>query len=300
MAKLRGIAFVVLATAVVGCESPTAPTPTITPPPVVVTPPSDFVGRVLTPLDAENGRRGNDRPVGGVTVTIVAGPRSGDDVETDHDGRYTFSKFDGDEIHIRLEKDEYETKEAVVSRSKATTLEDGRPLGYAGGNTPGTVLIGLEWPMRIRGVLRDMPIVPDVLLTVGNHPEYNFYNRGVVEVRNLTNLTNMRVLAHELCHAHQHYTVSPRGSGGIDSGASEATEEGKAYLRAREADWGDPEIGKAQYDRDKWTATPIEGAAETCARWWDVDKRKIHYSRAWLQENAPNRTVWAEEWLTKP
>ena len=314
--KIRGLSFVLLATlAVVGCEdgrptSPVAPSPItspvtdtpVTPPsePVTdtpVTPPSDFVGRVAIPLNTEG--RNDNRPVQGVTVTVFTGPRSGERVQTDHDGRYTIPDFDGDELTIRLEKSGHETKEVIVHRRNPTTLMDGKHLGYDGPqNTPGTVLLGLKWPSGIRSVLRQMPIVADTLFISGNR-EHNWYGNGVVEVQN-KNLNNLRVVAHELCHAHQHYRVVPQGStDGVPKPAWEASPEGKAYLRARQADWDDPEVGKAPFDLEEGLSSSVEGGSETCARWWDVDRRP-KYTRAWLQVNAPNRARWAEEWLTKP
>ena len=300
MVKLKGTAsFVLLATlAVVGCEdggptSPTAPTTLVTDRPVV-TPPSDFVGRVVTPITTN---RHNNRPVQGVTITVVAGPHSGLQVQTDRDGQYVIPDFDGDELHIRLEKAGHETKRVIVHWGRPTTLMDGKRLGYFDGpqKTPGTVLIGLDWPSAIRNVLQHMPIVPDPILVLGGGPG-NWYANGVVEV---INLNNLKVMAHELCHSHQHSRLSPHGATGSIFAAWSAHSEGRAYIRARQADWDDPEVGKAEYDLNENFSTVFEGAAETCARWWNVDRRP-KYTRAWLQVNAPNRARWAEEWLTKP
>ena len=292
---IRVVVSFVLLLATVGCgddgglTSPTAPTT-----PVVVAP-SDFVGRVAMPLNVKS--RDNNRPVQEVTMTIVAGPRSGESVETNHNGRYIIPDFDGDEIRVRLEKAGHETKEAIVHRTRSTTLMDGKPLGYAGPQkTPGTILIGLEWPSGIRRVLREMTIITDTLLVLGNRAQH-WYGNGVVEVNDLNNL---RAMAHELCHAHQHFLLAPRGSNsGFNEVDWEATLEGKAYIRARQADWDDPEVGKNQYDLlVEDFGSPLEGAAETCARWWDVGDRP-RYTRAWLQDHAPNRARWAQEWLTR-
>jgi len=128
MARSRALAVVVLlATVSVACGdggSPLAPTPT------PVTPvPTDFVGRVL----AED----TNQPLVGVTVTIISSVRTGESTQTDPAGQYLFPQFDGDEMHIRLEKDGYETVEVTVSRQTATTLLS---------PTPVEVIITVELP----------------------------------------------------------------------------------------------------------------------------------------------------------
>ena len=280
-----------------GPTSPTAPTTPVMDPPVVTPPsePSDFVGRVATPINTD---RYNNRPVQGVMVSVVAGPRSGLRVPTDRDGQYVIPDFDGDELHIRLEKSGYETKEVIVHRMRPTEVLGQGPLGYLGPQqAPGTVLVGLEWPPEIKDIMRQMPIVPDLLLVLygPSFPDgINLFGSGVVGV---SDLNNMRVLAHEVCHAHQQWLIAPRGKNGtfVES-IIENTPEGQAYELARQADWD--EVGKSTFDLDRGTSSRLEGAAETCARWWDVDERP-EYTRAWLQANAPNRARWARDWLTK-
>ena len=297
MVKLKGTAsFVLLATlAVVGCEDgggPTSPTAPTTP---MITPPSDFVGRVATPINTD---RHNNRPVQGVMVSVVAGPRSGLRVPTDRDGQYVIPDFDGDEIHIRLEKSGYETKEVIVHRMRPTEVLGQGPLGYRGPQeTPGTVLIGLEWPPEIKDIMRQMPVVPDLLLVLFKPGiPFNGFGGGVVGVNNRSNLSNMRVLAHEVCHAHQQWIFAPQGKNGGIGMRWDSSYEGKAYAVARQADWD--EAGKTAFDLDREISSHLEGAAETCARWWDVDERP-EYTRAWLRVNAPNRARWAGNWLTK-
>ena len=111
----------------------------------VVAPP-DFIGQVLIPVDLRP--RTSAVPVGSVSVTIVSGPRAGEEVETDQNGQYVFLEVEEDRLHIRLEKEKHETKEAIVHRTKATTLTDTLPLEYEGPqDTPGKVLTPLihEW-----------------------------------------------------------------------------------------------------------------------------------------------------------
>ena len=262
-------------------------------------PPTDFAGQVLIPT--EMARLRNSLPVSrqnavlvqGVTVTIVAGPRSGERVQTDHEGRYTVPGFVGDEIYIRLEKAGYETKEAIVHRTRATTRPDRVSLGYNGPQrTPGTVVIGLEWPEYARPILRQMRIVPDLLLIPDDLEDASggFYSDGVVGVKD----PSVRgVMTHEVCHAHQHAVVEPQG-GSINNGwllGWRASLEGQAYQEATQADVD--EIGHDWISRAP--SNPIvEGAAQTCGQWFEGGQR-----RALLEEAAPNRARWAREWLTR-
>ena len=117
-------------------------------------------------------------------------------------GQYTIPEFDGDEVRLRVEAPGFETKEVVVSRNRPTTLPDKMPLGYSGGpqKTPGTILIGLAWPSAIKAIMQQMPIVPDLLLVQNNEP-WNYYGSGVVQVEHLQG--SLKVMAYEVCHAHQ-------------------------------------------------------------------------------------------------
>ena len=240
---------------------------------------------------AERGERRSDA---GVEADPFA-PASPVGHEGIHDGRYVIPDFDGDEIHIRLEKSGDETKEVIVHRTRPTEVLGQGPLGYQGPQqTPGMVLVGLEWLPEIKDIMRQMPVVPDLLLVLFDPSiPVNMFGSGVVGVHSLN---NMRVLAHEVCHAHQQWIVAPQGKYGGVGTRWDGTPEGKAYAVARQADWD--EVGKSTLDLKPWTSSHREGAAEICARWWDVDRRP-EFTRAWLRVNAPNRTRWAGDWLTK-
>ena len=90
----------------------------------------------------------------------------GDEVQTNHNGRYTFPEVDGDELHIRLEKDGHEPKEVIVHRMRRTTLRDDRlSLEYGGPqDQPGKVLIGAAWPEYANQIMEKMPVVADLLM----------------------------------------------------------------------------------------------------------------------------------------
>ena len=268
--------------------------------------PTDFSGQVLTPVYMRP--RSNSVPVQGVSVTIVAGPRAGEHTETDHDGRYTFSELDGDELHIRLEKYGHETKEAIVHRTRATTLSDRVPLGYNGPqDRPGTVLVGLSWPEYAERVMAQMSVVADLLLISAE----GSYGWGVVAVRDPSVPDpSDSPLMHELCHAHQHAVVKPRGGGsGQGTGWHPdwfSSPEVQAYLEAREADRSD--IGHNPISvlpgQDMWDDSELvvlEENTEFCAHWWGVGYRRydVSYWRQWLQNGAPNRARWLRDWLTR-
>ena len=143
-------------------------------------PPPDFMGQVLIPVDLRP--RTSAVPVGSVSVTIVSGPRAGEEVETDQNGQYVFLEVEEDRLHIRLEKEKHETKEAIVHRTKATTLTDTLPLEYEGPqDTPGTVLIGLAWPEYSKQVMDTLSVVADLLLLSSEDRET--YGQGVVAVK---------------------------------------------------------------------------------------------------------------------
>ena len=123
--------------------------------------------------------------------------------------------------------------------------------------------MGLKWPVEIKTIMSQMPVVPDLLL-IRFDPSVpvNMYQRGVV---GMLYLDHLAIMAHEVCHAHQHAHIQPRGY--IDwTTFWDGSPEGEAYLTARQADWG--EVGKNEFDLWKWTSSPLEGAAETCASWW--------------------------------
>ena len=272
-------------------------------------PPPNFFGQVLTPIDMRP--RNQAVPVGSVTVTIVSGPRAGERVETSQRGIYVFPEVEEDELHIRLEKEKYETKEVIVHRRRATTLTDRIPLEYGGPqDTRGTVLIGLEWSEYSKQVMDTMSVVADLLLIkTGTETRYGgSYGWGVVVVDDPEEPDPSKsALMHEICHAHQHGMARPRG-GGSGSGRGWwpdwfSSSEAEAYMEAREADR--EEIGHnpiSTIPGHPWNDSDlsiIEENANFCSFWWGVgpDRYDIDYWRDWLERAAPNRTEWLKTWL---
>ena len=175
MTSLRGVMiFLLLLNVSVACENGDPVSPSTPPPPPPITP--AFSGQVLIP--SYQTIRNYSVPVEGVTVTIIAGPRSGERAQTNHNGWYTFPEVDGEELHIRLEKDGHEPKEVIVHRTRATTLQDRLPLEYGGPqDKPGTVLIGIVWPEYAKQIMEKMPVVADLLMIIvpGGRGQYGFW-----------------------------------------------------------------------------------------------------------------------------
>ena len=85
--------------------------------------PTDFVGQVYT-VDPEiiseeqNLSRSFIASVAGVTVTIMAGPRTGESTVTDRNGRYRFLNVTEDTLRLRTEREHFEPKEVLVYRNR--------------------------------------------------------------------------------------------------------------------------------------------------------------------------------------
>ena len=307
MTSLRGVMiFLLLLNVSVACENGDPVSPSTPPPPPPITP--AFSGQVLIP--SYQRIRNYSVPVEGVTVTIIAGPRSGERAQTNHNGRYTFPEVDGEELHIRLEKDGHEPKEVIVHRTRATTLQDRLPLEYGGPqDKPGTVLIGIVWPEYAKQIMEKMPVVADLLMIIvpGGRGQYG---QGFIVQDDPRATPELGPLPHELCHAYQHGVVRPRG-GGAGSGTggwhSEwvSSLEGRAYREAREADRreiGYNAITVLDQTGGSWTESQlilVEESANFCNFWWGSGYQlyDIDYWRAWLRKHAPNRAQWLERFL---
>ncbi|MYA72625.1 hypothetical protein F4009_14885 [Candidatus Poribacteria bacterium] len=174
------------------------------------------------------------QPIAGVSVTITAGPRAGEQVTTDQGGYYLFPNSSGDELYLRVEKEHFEAKEVIAHRARPTVSQ--RPTGPALSrsgvwNTPGTVVIGRQWPDAIRFIFEETLLPNDVLFvrddgyrSPNEFGEGRYYFSG-----NLSGIVNisvdrtgigndlLRLFAHELGHEHQHaveITNNLEGRGG--------------------------------------------------------------------------------------
>ena len=264
--------------------------------------PNDFTGVVCAFLQ---------HPVAGVTVTIMTGPRSGESVTTGPNGQYVFSNIAADELHLRVEKQYFEPKEVIIFRDRHTILANGAvPNFQERPKDPGFIQIGQRWPDEIRPVLESTLLVHDLLYYEGSSLLGEQFSAVYIssdgEILLNTKFhsqtvdpagTMLQALAHELAHAHQHALVSIDGSSRKPNSGWLNTPEGKAFAEARKKDL--EEFGKVEpYDTHPHYEWPHENAAEVCAYYWVVYPRGMaHYTK--LEDVAPHRFKWAEEWLGK-
>ena len=273
---------------------------------------SDFIGRIYAPKPEDWEVRSDAQPITDTTVTIMSGSRAGESITTDKNGYYLFPNVRGDELHLRVEKEHFETKEVIVHRSQPTILANGDVLNYSEDvqQNPGSILMGQSWPDEVRFLFEETLVVHDLLYVEGGTPTVGigaFYSRGVIvmyshKFAKRQDLVGVLVtFAHEIAHARQHALVSVDGSAwGIHDWNN--TPEGIAYKEAREKDWN--EVGKAQLDIDRdrpdYRGNVLtETAAETIAHYWGVERwgGRPHYGD--LRITAPNRFKWAAVWLQK-
>ena len=260
--------------------------------------PSDFVGQVFSPTIGRHNYEGRSYrsgapPVAGVTVTIVAGPRAGESTLTDKNGRYRFSDVEADELHLLVEREHLEPKEVIVHRSRPTMLPGGGIIDYSEygdpQRRPGNILMGQAWPDEVRFILEETLVVPDLLYIGGfsTGGVAGLYSEGLVLV-----LGGVLTTAHEIAHAHQHALVFGGRYNWGDDWIN--TPEAKAFAAAKERDWA--EVGKTGYDSRPHFRSLWENAAETSAHYWSIG---TEWEGENIEEIAPNRFRWAEEWLKK-
>ncbi|MDE0089437.1 MAG: hypothetical protein OXU23_27230 [Candidatus Poribacteria bacterium] len=272
--------------------------------------PGDFVGQIRT-LYSTNGISVNStQPLPGVSVTITAGPRAGEQVTTDQGGYYLFPNSSEDELYLRVEKEHFEPKEVIVDRARPTVLQ--RPAGPTltrgdPWNTPGTVVIGQRWPDAVRFIFEETLLPNDILFVRSDgYRSYQlsvgaYKSSGIITIftdRTGTNNDMLMLFAHELGHAHQHAVEITNNT---DSWSE--TPEGRAYARAREKDW--EEVDRTTFDKNVANnyhedAHLTEGAAEVSTRYWGRGKwLPAEGYEDHLKTIIPNRYTWAEKWLNK-
>ena len=218
--------------------------------------PTDFVGQVFTIRPNNVLDRSASVPLPGVTVTIAAGPRAGERIVTDRNGRYRFLNVAGNSLRLRTERRHYEPKEVIVYRSAPTVLSDGSDPSYwmDPQEQPGNILIGQCWPDEVRFILEETLLPHDLLYIEYGTSSGRFdgyYGDGFVVLFSDAFSDPsffLYVFAHEIAHAHQHATVSIDGSASLSDQRLlwRASPEGKAYAAARAKDWA--EVGEAAYD----------------------------------------------------
>lgn len=281
--------------------------------------PEDFLGRVCVPFSLSTGSATGSHPVSGVTVTIIAGPRSGEQTVTDPGGYYLFRDIRLEDLidyglHLKVEKEHFEPKEVIAYRANIPTALrnpktglDARITVYRAGwlGKPGVVVIGQRWPDEIRFVFEEMFLPDDLLLYVDDGSTLavadGTYGDGIIKIRDAgpqSDISNATIL-HELTHAHQH-ALAMREFGEYESTWDwPRTAEGKAYAAAQAADW--QEFGKTGSDKSNESlhhGIPLlfENAAQVGNAYWGIEYLG---GISHLQTQAPNRLRWAQEWLHK-
>ncbi len=265
--------------------------------------PTDLVGQVvaLFPKHEEMSywERQQVQAVPGATVTVVSGPHTGEQVQTDRNGYYRFSKVKGNKLHLRVEKEFLEPKKVIVRRSSSTTLPNGlAPSRYYDRDPqrhPGVILMGLRWPDKVRPILRKTKVEPDLLYSIQGtikHPKTGmlysgFYRNGVVVSNG-----NLGTTIHEIGHAYQHAIAAEIGK------PWEESREARSYKKAQKKDW--EEIGVNRYDRYYFSLR--ENFAETFAMWSSyhigipeiIDKAGRIIEGLTAKDIIPNRFRWME------
>ncbi len=267
--------------------------------------PDDFVGQVYTVPSHPDivVDRSISVPLPGVTITIMSGPRAGESIVTDRNGRYRFLNVPGNSLHLRTDRPRYEPKEVIVYRSQPTALSDGLVPNYRGDpqRQPGNILIGQVWLDEVRFILEETLLPYDILyVDHGMSSDHlgGLYANGLVMLYSGSMPARyfLPTLAHELVHAHQHATISIDGSKRPRLWAD--SPEGRAFAAARAKDW--EEVGEAAYDHIPYFRNDLaESAAEVGAYYWGVNRWRQESMHNNLEETAPNRYQWAAEWLPK-
>ncbi|RKU06960.1 hypothetical protein C6501_18020 [Candidatus Poribacteria bacterium] len=256
--------------------------------------PGDLIGQVCAPTS--NRRIEYARPIPGATVTIASGPRTGEQVTTDRGGYYLFSNVEGDELHVLVEREYFEPKEAIVHRSRPTTLPDRVPIHYRedAQNIPGTILIGARWPDEVRFILEEVFLSHD-LLHVNNETGRSAHSPGLIKVVGKRFTTGTH--SHELAHAHQYALALLYGYKDTPDWIN--TPEGKAYIAAMNKDLEEGNTISLDPSPTHGVSVPFENAAVICARYWTVDAIAIGGGYKGIEVEAPNRFRWAQVWLNK-
>ena len=301
--------------AVAGCgQSPTAPTPA-TPPQVELIP---YTGMVFEPIVFRSdgtyaAGRTSITPIPGARVTIVGGQPDGRTAVTDAEGRFAFEDYPKCDLEsaeclsrqFRVEKAGYETRELGASDPYRYAHNSGR-LVYSASDK--RIPMGHAWPddPKIQRMRRDLPAVRPLFLFEKDRGFAGTYGGGVITVASLDGSPDtLHTLAHEYCHAHQHWVLNPRLREPSDGDNWQYSPEGRAFVAAWEADRRDPfldyvEIRGLRYGR----RNIAEEFAEICAHWfyegqpkWLAYKPLGHVGREYFRDRLPHLHAFSEEWL---
>jgi hypothetical protein len=154
-----------------------------------------------------------------------------------------------------------------------------------------------KWPPADAKILSVLAVPAGLCLVFEPSIHPSSYDNGTVFDDGVGSPVGGRrhALAHELCHAHQHWVAMREGFQHIDDWVR--TKQGKAWISAagwkrRGSRWLEkPERFASDYPN------PLEDNADYCAMWFDATNQ---FSEADMKRLAPKRYAWLRRWLPPP
>ena len=316
----RALSLAVAGVLAAACgQSPTAPTSTPAAVELIT-----YTGLVLEPLvfhpDGPISASGGGEfitPIPGARVTIVGGQPHGRTAVTDAEGRFAFEDYPQCLLEsaeclsrrFRVEKAGYETRELGASdpfwesaSQEYSPIRKRIPMGHAWPDDP-----------KIQRMRRDLPAVRPLFLFENPYLHLRggiagTYTSRLITVRDLDGSPEaLHTVAHEYCHAHQHWVQDPDGVGSSDGGDWQYTPEGRAFVAAWEADrrTNPPFLDYVEIRGLRYGTRNInEEFAEICAHWfyerqppWPRYKTLGHVGREYFRVHLPHLHAFSEEWL---
>ncbi len=262
---------------------------------------TDLTGQVVVlardHLDWAPNPRSLVQAVPGAMVTIVSGPRAGEETFTDGNGYYRFPKVRGNKLHLRVEKEFLEPKEVIVRRSGPTTLPDGfSPAKYYEDDPqrhPGVILMGLRWPDKVRPIFEETTVEPDLLLALqvavrgspgGRRGLSGMYRSGVVLIDEACWYNTITFM---LAYS---YLEAMTRKAGKDWTEWEELPMVRSFISARRKDLR--EHGGSWIDRD--CSSHSQNFSRAFAAWWFQYKGIDPSHPRGNLGKAPNRLRWME------
>ncbi len=270
-----------LAFSAFACGGNQPPSPTEPTPPPVVTPPqpSTFTvtGTVRETAPAPTP------PLAGGRIEILGGPRAGETVLADSDGRYRLTDLAVQDLTVRASHEGYEPETKTITVGSNATLDFG---------------LGHPWPSGLASMLERLPIVTGTKFKRAPGPGPSYYMSSVpaaVYVSPAPVGGEIGSVAHEICHGHQDRVQRDSGRGLLTESGYYATDEGKDFIQAtgwrlENGQW----IEKCEPPGWCGYRNPLEDSAQSCATYYNPGGFLAPLSIA-----APIRYAWATRWLPR-
>ena len=314
-----GLSLAVAALLAAACgQSPTAPTSTPAAVELITYTGLVFEPFVFNPDGTRTGGVGFTTPIPGARVTIMGGQPHGRTAVTDAEGRFAFEDYPQCLLEsaeclsrrFRVEKAGYETRELGASdpfwesaSQEYSPIRKRIPMGHAWPDDP-----------KIQRMRRDLPAFRPLFLFENPYTEFaGTYGNGVIQLPNLDwSQYTLQTLAHEYCHAHQHWVLNPDPApAATHDGANwRYTPEGRAFVAAWEADrrTNPPFLDYVEYRSLRYgKKNRYEEFAEICAHWFYEGQPKwVYYrellghvpvGREYFRVHLPHLHAFSEEWL---